>query len=72
MLEVTLLKVFVNGKEEHLEEGVTLAGFVASKTLSPETIIVEYNYCVVKKEEWIGIVLKENDRLEILRFVGGG
>lgn len=66
------MKLIVNGKEEHLDDGVSLQGYIASRGLSPESVIVEYNYRLIKKEEWGGIVLKENDRLEILRFVGGG
>lgn len=66
------MKITLNGREEALSEGTTVAGLIAMKGLNPDTVIVEYNYEVVKKEAWSGIVLKENDRLEILRFVGGG
>lgn len=66
------MKIILNGKEENVEEGTTVAGLVALKGLDPRTVIVEYNYELVKEERWDGIVLKENDRLEILRFVGGG
>ncbi|MFO7154969.1 MAG: sulfur carrier protein ThiS [Caldicoprobacter oshimai] len=34
--------------------------------------MVEHNYRIVRSEEWQNIVLKENDNLEILKFVGGG
>ncbi len=66
------MKVILNGKEEIIEEGVTLAGLIAIKGLNPDTVIVEYNLDLIKKEEWEAIPLKQNDRLEILRFVGGG
>ncbi|BAF58820.1 MAG: sulfur carrier protein ThiS [Pelotomaculum sp.] len=66
------MKIILNGREEVLEEGMTVAGLVALKGVNPDAVIVEYNYSLVKKEDWAGITLKENDRLEILRFVGGG
>ncbi len=66
------MKVILNGKEEIIEEGVTLACLIAMKGLNPDTVIVEYNLDLIKKEEWEAIPLKQNDRLEILRFVGGG
>jgi len=66
------VKIVINGKEEIIEQDATIAGLIAQKALNPATIIVEYNYDLIKKETWRDIVLKEDDRLEILRFVGGG
>jgi sulfur carrier protein len=66
------LKIILNGKKEIIEEGATVAGLIALKSLNPDAVIVEYNHDLIKKGEWSDIALKENDRLEILRFVGGG
>ena len=66
------MKIIVNGREEILEEVTTIAGLIALKELNPNAVIVEHNYNLVKKENWSDMVIKENDRLEILRFVGGG
>ena len=66
------LKIILNGKQEVLKEGTTVAELIVLKGLNPDTIVVEYNHELVKKENLAGTFLKENDRLEILRFVGGG
>jgi len=66
------MKIILNGKENFLPEGITVAELISLKGLNPGTIVVEYNYEVVKAETWADIVLKDNDRIEILRFVGGG
>lgn len=66
------MKIIVNGKEEIMEDGATVAGLIALKKLNPTAVIVEYNHDLIKKETWENITLKEHDRLEILRFVGGG
>lgn len=66
------MKIILNGKEEVLKEGTTVAELIVLKRLNPDTIIVEHNHDLVKKENLADIFLKENDRLEILRFVGGG
>ncbi|MBM4272650.1 MAG: sulfur carrier protein ThiS [Deltaproteobacteria bacterium] len=66
------MKIFVNGKDEVAEDGTTVADLIAVKGFNPKTIIIEYNYELVPSESWNGILLKEDDRLEILRFVGGG
>ncbi|MCL6560117.1 MAG: sulfur carrier protein ThiS [Firmicutes bacterium] len=64
--------VVLNGRKADLPEGITVADLVAQKNLDPEAVIVEHNGELVKKDTWPVLVLKENDRLEILRFVGGG
>ncbi|WP_234701982.1 sulfur carrier protein ThiS [Desulfotomaculum nigrificans] len=51
---------------------MTIAQLVKEKGLNPNTIIIEYNQELVSQEKWTEIILQENDRLEILRFVGGG
>ena len=71
-MEVRKLKIFINGKEEVLHDGCFLAELIDRKGFGADSVIVEYNYELVKSEDWPGIALKENDRLEILRFVGGG
>ncbi|WP_378956071.1 sulfur carrier protein ThiS [Pelosinus sp. sgz500959] len=66
------MQVVLNGNQEMLERNLSLSEFVELKGLNPETIIVEYNGEIVKKTEWSAIVLKDDDCLEVLNFVGGG
>jgi sulfur carrier protein len=66
------LKIILNGKDEIIEDDATIASLVLLKGLNPNTVIVEYNYDLIRREDWHDIALKENDRLEILKFVGGG
>jgi sulfur carrier protein len=67
-----VLKLLINGKEETLSREMTLVELISQRGLNPKSIIVEYNYELVKEEVWPQIKLKESDRVEILRFVGGG
>jgi sulfur carrier protein len=66
------LKIILNGKDVIIEDDATIASLLSAKGLNPNTVIVDYNYDLIRREDWHGIALKENDRLEILRFVGGG
>lgn len=66
------MNIQYNGKILELSEGLSVEQFIRQKGLHPETVIVEYNFQLVTREAWTSIVLKENDSLEILRFVGGG
>lgn len=66
------MKILYNGKELLVEDGITIARLLNQRGLKPDTVIVEYNYQLVMKEAWSNITLKENDVIEVLRFVGGG
>lgn len=66
------MKILFNGKEIMTEDGMTIASLLEQRQLKPETVIVELNYELVKKEKWSDTPLKENDSIEVLRFVGGG
>ncbi|NLK51729.1 MAG: sulfur carrier protein ThiS [Syntrophomonadaceae bacterium] len=66
------MKLLINGKEESLLSEMTLAELISQRGLNPKSIIVEYNFELVTEENWSQIKLHESDRIEILRFVGGG
>lgn len=63
----------LNGKTiEIKEENVSLYDFLVSRQFEPERLVVELNFEIVPKEKWKDVILKENDTIEVLRFVGGG
>ena len=66
------MEIVLNGKVEKLEKKMELSALLLAKGLNPDTVIVEYNHNIVKKQEWEKIVLQDNDSLEVLNFVGGG
>jgi len=66
------MQVVVNQRAEDLAEGVSLAEYIGSKGLAPGEFVFILNDYVVERDQVQGIILKENDRLEVLRFVGGG
>ena len=66
------LQILLNSEKEMLEKQITISEFLLAKGLNPETIIVEYNGKILKKQEWSDIELQDQDQLEVLNFVGGG
>ncbi|HSW36255.1 MAG TPA: sulfur carrier protein ThiS [Candidatus Limnocylindrales bacterium] len=64
--------VFVNGKEQILPGPMTVEEFLSFRGLEAALVVIEINLGIVKREQWAVHVIAENDRLEILRFVGGG
>jgi len=62
----------INGKGEAVDKPVNLMELILAKGLVPERIVVEHNFKIASKTDWQGIVLKEDDNVEIVSFVGGG
>ncbi|MEJ6952516.1 sulfur carrier protein ThiS [Natronospora cellulosivora (SeqCode)] len=66
------MQLTVNGKKEQLDKEMTILDFIFNKDENPESLVIEYNGEIVIRETWGKLLLKENDSLEILKFVGGG
>ena len=66
------MDIQLNGKQTSLEDGMTIGELVRGKDLDPSAVVVEHNLAIVASADWDRVRLRENDKLEILRFVGGG
>jgi len=66
------MKLKVNGKEIETKNGITILQLLKELKIEDKTMATAVNMNVVKKEEWNGFKLKENDKVEFLTFVGGG
>ena len=66
------MQVLMNGEHLSLEPGTTVGSFLKDKNVDPETVVVELNGAITDKNDYDAVPLKENDRLEVLRFVSGG
>jgi len=65
------MEIILNGIS-YTADSESIFGLITEKGLNPSTVVVEYNGKVLKKEFWKEQSVSENDRIEILNFVGGG
>jgi len=66
------MNITLNGKTEPFIKQTKLIELLNNKKLSPDSIIVEINGVILKRNEFNSININEQDKIEILRFVGGG
>ena len=66
------MRIILNGEEQTSRDGATIEELVEQLALKPERLAVELNGEVVRRAEWPQIILNEDDRVEIVHFVGGG
>lgn len=62
----------MNGKPEEISGPTSLMEFLRSREIRAEGVVIELNQDIVEKKDFTDIMIKENDKLEIVRFVGGG
>jgi len=67
-----IMRARINGEDLSIASTMSVAALIAQRNLRSETVVVEYNGVILTRDKWDAIVLKENDTLEILSFVGGG
>jgi sulfur carrier protein len=65
------MNVYVNGELREVD-ATSLAELIVDLDLPVARIAIELNREVVRRSEWSGTMLKDEDRIEIVHFVGGG
>jgi len=66
------IKIYINGKEKIISAETNILELLKELNLQPERVAVEINKNVIPKQEFSNYVLKDGDKIEVVRFVGGG
>lgn len=66
------MRITVNGKTEDVSAQLNLSELILAKGLRAENAVIEHNFRIVPKGEWLDTPLRENDAVEIVSFIGGG
>lgn len=64
--------IVVNGESRELPEDATVGDLIRRLALAPGRVAVEVNREVLRRARWEEVALMEDDRVEIVHFVGGG
>ena len=63
--------VTLNGDEVNLA-GKTISEYLSTTEYKKEQVAVEVNYVIIPKSDYDSLVLKDNDIVEVVCFMGGG
>ncbi len=66
------MKIIVNGQEKEFHQDISLKDMILELQIEDKVMASAVNMNIVKKEDWTNYQLKENDKIELLQFVGGG
>ena len=71
-MRIRRLRVFINGESKEIPGTPSLAELIDQLELPAARIAIELNREVVRRSDWSSTILQEDDRIEIVHFVGGG
>jgi len=66
------MQIWVNGEAREIQEGRTLRDLVEELGLIPQGVAVEVNREVVPRGSHDEYRIQEDDRIEVVRAIGGG
>ncbi len=72
MKKVKKIKIKVNGKVKTLQYRTKLSKLVENLNIPIKKVAIEVNQEIADKKKLNKIILKNNDKIEIVHFIGGG
>ena len=72
MKKTKKIKIILNGKSRSLQKATSVYDLMISLKLSTDKVAIEVNKEIINKKTIKNIYLKNNDKIEIVHFIGGG
>ncbi|MHC4726625.1 MAG: sulfur carrier protein ThiS [Planctomycetota bacterium] len=67
------MNLVINGKETNINDGLTVNQLLTQENVQmPDMVSVELNGQILKRTKFEETVLKDDDKVEFLYFMGGG
>ena len=67
-----MAKIQLNGKKVMIKTNYSLFDLLKKYKLSEKKVAIEYNGAIISKGSYKKKYLKNNDKIEIVHFIGGG
>ena len=72
MIKIKKIKINLNGKVKSIEDNTKLSNLLRNLNIPIKKVAIEINQRIVDKKNLNKIILKKNDKVEIVHFIGGG
>ena len=66
------MNIIINGENKSFEDNMSLKEIITNLQIEDKVMAAAVNMEIVKKDNWNNHIPKENDKIELLQFVGGG
>ena len=72
MKKIKKIKIRLNGKEKQIPENSKIQRLINDLKIPIKKVAIELNQEILDKKKLNKIMLKKNDKIEIVHFIGGG
>ena len=72
MISANMAKIQLNGKKITIKQKFSLFNLLQKYKLDKKKIAIELNGSIVTKSMYKKKLIKDNDKIEIVHFIGGG
>ena len=66
------MTLIVNGETKEFKDDLTLQNIITDLQIENKVMAAAVNMNIVKKVDWNSFTPKNDDKIELLQFVGGG
>ena len=66
------IQVFINGKKKEFYNNNTLITLLDFLEIDENGIAIEINLIVIPRSQYKNTIIKNDDKIEIVQFIGGG
>ena len=66
------MTLMVNGETKEFQDDLTLQNIITNLQIEDKVMAAAVNMNIVKKDDWNSFIPKNDDKIELLQFVGGG
>jgi len=67
-----MIKFFLNGIHKKIDDETNLNVLLKELSIESNKVAIEINGVVVSKNDYEKKIIKTNDKIEIVHFIGGG
>tara|TARA_A100001015_G_scaffold242067_1_gene276481 strand:+ start:933 stop:1151 length:219 start_codon:yes stop_codon:yes gene_type:complete len=72
MKKIKKIKIKLNGKIKLISENCKIQSLINDLDIQVKKVAIELNHEILDKKKLNRIILKKNDKIEIVHFIGGG
>lgn len=66
------MTLIINGEIKEFSKDSTLQNIITNLQIENKVMAAAVNMNIVKKDDWNNFIPKNDDKIELLQFVGGG
>lgn len=67
-----MIGITLNGEKHQFNEQINIFDLIQRFKLNPEQIVVQLNDDILEKKQYQQYTIKDNDKIELIKFMAGG